>query len=300
MISAPFKDRKSAKWLASVLLAVLLPSTGSVAQLRDRTEHKPADQDQQTKKQKKNVRGPRAIAVVEFLPGGATRLVPVALWINDHFYDASLYGAHPEPMALEPETMYQALAYGEPAGWFTVTTPRDVNGSWVADGQWKPVQPLEARIAAQAAKQPKPKPKSHDVLSDDQGPPVLRRPGGTDAASSSSDQASAPVPTPGGSSTSNGAGTASGNAPPSRMTIPTGPRSRHHPLPPLPPRGPPSATTLRQRTHRQRLPAQRQRARPTMTIPIVPYCDGVSQVPLPILPGQTQMAISRLRLPTHR
>ncbi len=188
-----------------------------IAQLRDRTEHKPADQGQQASKQdKKNKRGPRAIAVVEFLPGGGTRLVPIALWINDRFYDASLYGANPEPMALEPETLYQALNYGEPAGWFTVTTPKDVNGNWVADGQWKPVQPLEAKLAEQAAKQPKPKPKSQDVLSDDQGPPVLRRPGTDDASSPGGGQGKAPASTSGGNSTSSGSGssTVSGNAPP--------------------------------------------------------------------------------------
>ena len=199
-----------------VLLAMLLLSASGAAQIRDRTEHQPADQGQQTKKQeKKNQRGPRAIGVVEFLPGGGTRLVPIALWINDRFYDASLYGAHPEPMALEPETMYQALSYGEPAGWFTVTTPRDVNGNWVADGQWKPVQPVEARMAERAAKQPKPKPKGHDVLSEDQGPPVLRRPGTSDA-SSPSPPSSAPASTSGGNSTSSGSGnsTANSNAPP--------------------------------------------------------------------------------------
>ena len=195
-----------------VLLAMLLLSAGGAAQIRDRTEHQPADQGQQTKKQeKKNQRGPRAIGVVEFLPGGGTRLVPVALWINDRFYDASLYGAHPEPMALEPETMYQALSYGEPAGWFTVTTPRDVNGNWVADGQWKPVQPVEARMAEQAAKQPKPKPKGHDVLSEDQGPPVLRRPGTSDA-SSPSPQSSVPASTSGGNSTSSGSGNSTANS----------------------------------------------------------------------------------------
>ena len=209
--------RKSGNWATAVLLAILLLSVAGVAQIRDRTEHKPADQDQQAQKQdKKNKRGPRAIAVVEFLPGGGTRLVPIALWINDRFYDASLYGANPEPMALEPETMYQALTYGEPAGWFTVTTPRDVNGNWVAEGQWKPVQPLEARLAKQAAKQPKPQPKGHDVLSDDQGPPVLRRPGSSEASSAGGGQGSAPASASGGNSTSSGSGssTASSNPTP--------------------------------------------------------------------------------------
>ena len=210
--------RKSGKWATAVPLAVLLLSPFVTAQIRDRTEHKPADQDQQAAKKsdKKSKRGPRAIAVVEFLPGGGTRLVPVALWIDGRFYDASLYGAHPEPMALEPETLYEALAYGEPAGWFTVTTPRDVNGNWIADGQWKPAQPLEARLATQAAKQPKPKPKAHDVLSDDQGPPVLRRPGSSDSSSAGGGQGSAPASTSGGDSTSSTSrsSTANSNAPP--------------------------------------------------------------------------------------
>ena len=154
-----------------MLLAVLLLSTFVTAQIRDRTEHQPADQDQQQaqKQDKKNKRGPRAIAVVEFLPGGGTRLVPIALWINDRFYDASLYGANPEPMALEPETLYQALTYGEPAGWFTVTTPRDVNGNWVAEGQWKPETPVEARIAAAGREAAQAEAQEQDVLSDDPG-----------------------------------------------------------------------------------------------------------------------------------
>ena len=210
--------RKSGKWATAGLLAILLLSTFVTAQIRDRTEHQPADRDQQQaqKRDKKNKRGPRAIAVVEFLPGGGTRLVPIALWIDGHFYDASLYGANPEPMALVPETLYQALAYGEPAGWFTVTTPRDVDGNWVAEGQWKPETPVEARLAQQAAKQPKPKAKAQDVLSDDPGRPVLRRPGASDTASPSGAQSSAPTSTSGGNSTPSGSGssTANSNAPP--------------------------------------------------------------------------------------
>lgn len=209
--------RKSGKWATELLLAVLLLSTFVSAQIRDRTEHQRANQDEQQaqKRDKKTKRGPRAIAVVEFLPGGGTRLVPIALWIDGHFYDASLYGANPEPMALQPETLYQALTYGEPAGWFTVTTPRDVNGNWVAEGQWKPETPLETRLAQQAAKQPKPKPNAHDVLSDDQGPPVLRRPGASDTASGGA-QSSAPASSSGGNSTpsTSGSSTGNGNAPP--------------------------------------------------------------------------------------
>jgi hypothetical protein len=185
-----------------MLVALLLPGFGS-AQLRDRTEHKPVGQEQTESKKKPAKRGPRAIAVVEFLPGGGARLIPIALWINDRFYDASLYGANPEPMALQPETLYQATNYGEPTGWFTVTTPKQVNGNWVADGQWKPQKgSLDTKIAEQAAKQAKKK--SPSLMSDDSGPPVLRRSpasgsepepsGGNQSSTPSSTSSSSPPP----------------------------------------------------------------------------------------------------------
>ena len=160
---------------AIAIIAVLLLSAVGAAQLRDRTEHKRADEDQsQTQSKKPAKRGPRAIAVIEFLPKGGARLVPIALWMDGHYYDASFYGANPAPMALQPETLYQALSYGEPTGWFTVTTPKQVNGTWVADGQWKPQQgTFDTKVAQQAAKQAKKKAPSS--MSDDSGPPVLRR-----------------------------------------------------------------------------------------------------------------------------
>ena len=44
------------------------------------------------------------------------RLVPIALWIDGKYYDASLYGANPAPMAIEPQTVYEAQSFGEPTG----------------------------------------------------------------------------------------------------------------------------------------------------------------------------------------
>ena len=127
------------------MLPLLLATTLCAGQIRDRTQHPTSanDNNQSQINAKKTKRGPRAIAVLEFLPGGGARLVPIALWIDDRFYDASLYGANPEPMALEPETVYEATNYGESAGLFTVTTPEQVKGSWIATGQWKPYQPLD-------------------------------------------------------------------------------------------------------------------------------------------------------------
>ncbi|MDR3748942.1 MAG: hypothetical protein P4M04_12425 [Acidobacteriota bacterium] len=169
-----------------VLLAILLLSAFAPAQLRDRT---PKTEPEQPQTKKPSRRGPRAIGVIEFLPGGGARLVPVALWIDGHYYDASLYGANPAPMALEQGTQYQGMNYGEPTGWFTVTTPKQINGNWVADGKWITQGALDARLAEQAAKQPKSKHSSS--INDDQGPPVLRRaPGsGSDASAEAGSQA---------------------------------------------------------------------------------------------------------------
>ena len=166
---------------------------------RDQQQNVPSNTSKLNAKSKK--RGPRAIGVLEFLPGGKARLVPVALWIDDHFYDASLYAANPEPMALEPETVYEATNYGESTGLFTVTTPEQVKGSWVAMGDWKPHNAMDEKIAQQKANAPKPKPKDMDP-NDER--PVLKRgandsstpasSGGAPSGSSSSTEPSSPEP----------------------------------------------------------------------------------------------------------
>jgi hypothetical protein len=153
--------------------------------------------DAPQRRETKSRRGPRATAVVEFLPGGGMRLAPVALWIDGRFYDASLYGADPEPMALEPETMYQALSYGEPTGWFVVSTPHQLNGSWIAEGHWKAQGSLDTKVAERAAKQRKQK-QLASPMNDDEGPPVLRRSGesGLSPKPAASSRRSSPPPSP--------------------------------------------------------------------------------------------------------
>ena len=165
--------RKTRNQAIAVLLVLSLGAIAS-AQIRDRTEHQRANQDQpQAQSKKPAKRGPRAIGVIEFQPKGDARLVPIALWMDGKYYDASFYGANPEPMALQPETLYEAMNYGQPTGWFTVTTPKQINGNWVADGKWRPESAFDVMQAHQAAKQPKQKPRS--PIDDDSGPPVLRR-----------------------------------------------------------------------------------------------------------------------------
>ena len=211
--------RKSRNQAIAVLFVLALLSATAAAQIRDRTEHPRADENQPQTSKKPAKRGPRAIAVIEFLPKGGARLVPIALWMDGRYYDASFYGANPAPMALQPETLYQGLNYGEPTGWFTVTTPEQVNGNWVAEGTWKPQSAFDVKMAEQAAKQPKKKASSG--INDDSGPPVLRRaPGSGSSApeSSSGEQDNAPSSS-GGSTTPSSTGSSSSKDDADRPTL---------------------------------------------------------------------------------
>jgi hypothetical protein len=168
-------------------LAVCLTFTSAFAQ-----QGPPRASTSSTKKAK---RGPRAIAVVEFLPGGAMRLVPITIWIDGHYYDASLYAANPAPMAVEPQTVYEAESFGEPTGTFTISMPRQVNGMWMADGTWRPHLAMDEQMAAKAAKDAQGKPKANPskaVFSEptDDTRPVLKRAPGSGGDSPSSGQTS--------------------------------------------------------------------------------------------------------------
>jgi hypothetical protein len=192
-------------------LAIFLSVNFVAAQEGSRRRNE-GSQSQPTTTSKKTKRGPRAIAVVEFLPNGKMRLVPVALWIEGKYYDASLYGANPEPMALEPETVYEAQSFGEPTGTFTITAPRQVNGAWVADGNWKPQLAMDADVKAKAAKEAAQKSKdapSHAVLTGDpdSGRPVLKRAPGSGGDSGSSGQT---APSGGSGSSSSGSSSSKG------------------------------------------------------------------------------------------
>ncbi len=175
--------RKSARRAIATWFAIFMLFAFAHAQ-------EPAQHRDSTKKSK---RGARAIAVVEFLPGGGMRLVPVALWIDGKYYDASLYGANPEPLALEPQTVYEAQSLGEPTGTFTVTTPKQVNGNWVADGTWRPELPMDAKLATQAAKDAALKAKSAKsravMTTEDDSRPVLKRAPGSSTESTDSSKA---------------------------------------------------------------------------------------------------------------
>ncbi len=98
-------------------------------------------------------KGPRAIALIEWDAKGVARLVPVSIMIEGQWYDAGLYKADPVPMALEPETVYEATKDGDAVGLFTVTGVQQFQGKWYGTGRWREgMEPLKS----QAKAQPKP------------------------------------------------------------------------------------------------------------------------------------------------
>jgi len=184
----PYLYRKSARRAIAAIILVFLAVTISPGQ--DRSQQRGSAQGPAASA-KRAKRGPRAIAVLEFLPGGGMRLVPVALWIDGKYYDASLYGSNPEPMAVEPQTVYEAQSFGEPTGTFTITQPRQVNGNWVADGSWRPHLAMDEQLSAKAAKDAANKPKAEpgkSVFTDgaDDSRPVLKRAPGSGGDSGAS------------------------------------------------------------------------------------------------------------------
>ncbi len=120
-------------------------------------------------------KGPRAIAVLEWDAKGHVRLVPVSILIDGKWYDGGLYKADPVPMALEPETVYEALSNGDPVGLFTITDvfQQSQSGAWYATGRYR-----------EGIEPPKPaaKPETKASASQQDERPVLRRPGSQPAA----------------------------------------------------------------------------------------------------------------------
>ncbi len=157
---------------------------------------------------RKAAKGPRALGVVQLLPNGKARLIPVTILLDGEFYDASAYKAAPVPMALESGTVYEGFRTGVSQGLFTVISALHGNNTWLGDGTWQTASAMAAAKEAAAKKRsvmsaPAPEPP--------EGPPVLRRAStkaksGDDSSagsanngpspSSSSPAASAPSSTP--------------------------------------------------------------------------------------------------------
>ncbi len=95
----------------------------------------------------------RATALVELTTDAAgvitARLIPITILDEGRFYDASIYKATPQPMAIVTGVVYEAQKSGEPVGYVTVGNATK-DGAWMAPGKWEPVKaaaPSEAPVA---------------------------------------------------------------------------------------------------------------------------------------------------------
>src|SRR5206468_2089617 len=62
--------------------------------------------------------GPRAVALLELPANGKARLIPITVMFDGKFYDAGSYKASPIPMALQQDTVYEAVRTGVSQGLF--------------------------------------------------------------------------------------------------------------------------------------------------------------------------------------
>jgi len=149
-------------------------------------------------------KGPRAVGLLELAANGKAHLIAVSIMIDGKFYDASAYKADPVPMALQPDTVYEAVKSGAPQGLFTVSGAMPQKDAWIADGKWKSQADIEAdkaRAKAEAAK------KAYKAPEDPSGPPKLHRApnSGSDSSASQTPPASSAPKTKDQTSTSSGA-----------------------------------------------------------------------------------------------
>jgi hypothetical protein len=148
-------------------------------------------------------KGPRAIGLVEILPNGKARLIPIAIMVNGRFYDAGAYKAAPVPMALEQGTVYEAQRTGVSQGLFTVNLVGQTQNTWIAEGSWLPAGAKPARTAQKAETKP-------NMGDENDAPPTLRH-GSTKSAPSVPNESKSPntKPDQGAASTPGLSGSAS-------------------------------------------------------------------------------------------
>jgi hypothetical protein len=145
--------RQAVIWAAVLLFSLVLAFTVANAQYG-----RPA----------KVSKGPRALGLLQLAANGKAHLIPITIMVDGKFYDAAAYKASPVPMALQPETVYEALRAGISQGIFTILYARNSNDNWIADGTWVPAGAAPAKSTHTAEASP--------VLGDNDAPPVLRRP----------------------------------------------------------------------------------------------------------------------------
>ena len=174
------------------LFAVMTPQSaaqGDKPQLK-RPEQIPDEKPPEPKK--KNVKGPRAVGVLQ-LTGSKGTLLPIAILIDGRWYDASVYKADPVPMALDSGTVYEAEQAGDSLGLFTVSGALHSKGPgsanpWVGAGSYLPA----GTDAPKSTRRAEDVPVGLDSSGGDE-PPRLTRKNASKPASSSS--TSSPAPT---------------------------------------------------------------------------------------------------------
>jgi hypothetical protein len=86
---------------------------------------------------------PRATAVLEWTGDAgkpkASRIVPITVFVDGEYQDGGLYLAHPAPITVETDTVYELQQSGVPKGFFDVAGGENVHGSWFGFGEWKPL-----------------------------------------------------------------------------------------------------------------------------------------------------------------
>lgn len=155
--------------------------------------------------QRKASPGPRALAVLVTpkAPAGARKapqpyLIPIALWYQNRYFDAQLYGARPEPLALDGGVVYEVRRGGEALGLFTVeSVAQQENKKWFGGGQYQTMKEIEARAAARRARNVGP-----TTTEKDEGPPRLRRSEGRSSSPPSPAPAPSSAPAPAASAPS--------------------------------------------------------------------------------------------------
>jgi len=102
---------------------------------------------------------------------GTSVLTPVAIFVEGRFYDAELYQAQPEPLAVDAGVIYDVFKNGDPIGTFNVGGSRQDNGIWYGLGRFeakkeKSAEPAKTASPSAAASAP----------SDDDRPRLRRGP----------------------------------------------------------------------------------------------------------------------------
>ena len=135
--------------------ALALLAASALVPLATGQEERPQIIPGERKPARKKDAGPRAVAVMQMAANGKASLVPIAILINNKFWDASAYKADPVPMALDSGIVYEGEQSGSSLGLFTVNAALHSNAvnsqaPWIATGSWHPNGMEEPTKAAHA------------------------------------------------------------------------------------------------------------------------------------------------------